>query len=682
MKQSYPICLIIFVSLLLFSQRTPVYAERGLPCTWANQLYLPWFQQAAGPTITGLIAPQQPPAAPRPLARSASPLALTPDDQELWVVNPDAGSVTVVATGTQQKVAEISIGGEPWSLAMAPTGERLYVLDRAQGRLVVLDRNSRQIVQQIRVDGEAGMVVLSPSGAYAFVTSAAASAVLAIDTTTLAIVQRWPVAPLPHALAMSNDGDGDDWDETIVITHLTPASRPGGQEATDDGRQGLVTLLRPCAASPVTVAPLLPDAHGFPTLLTSVAIFEQRAWVALQRASPALPNSLTQTLFAATVTVDLTTQQEDPTLALPLNDQTIFGSPINNPWAVALAPDGRYLYLVAAGSDLVEVIDIRQPDAPQLVKFLPVGRNPRGIVLNRAGDRAYVLNFLSRSVTVLDLTTRQTIGEVNVTAETLTPTVLLGKILFNNATNPKLSRGGWIACASCHPDGGTDNITWIFPDGPRQTPPLWNATQTLPWHWSAALDEAQDVESTVEAIQHGLGLAPGVEPPLLGPVNTSRSTDLDALAAYLEADIRLPTLSLLAPDSSTIAAGRQLFLQQGCPVCHGGLHWTASQMPGPAGTLDPDANGMVDGVLRQVGTMNPQDIRGATGFDPPALLGAALTAPYLHDGSRASLEAIIRSGHPQAATPTTLTTEEVTQLALFLQSIDKETEPFVAPTPP
>jgi len=164
--------------------------------------------------------------------------------------------------------------------------------------------------------------------------------------------------------------------------------------------------------------------------------------------------------------------------------------------------------------------------------------------------------------------------------------------------------------------------------------------------------------------------------------SAARTPTLDALAAYLEADIRLPTLSLLAPDSSTIAAGRQLFLQQGCPVCHGGLHWTASQMPGPAGTLDPDANGMVDGVLRQVGTMNPQDIRGATGFDPPALLGAALTAPYLHDGSRASLEALIHSGHPQAATPTTLTTEEVTQLALFLQSIDNETEPFVAPTPP
>jgi len=678
MKKCYLFCLMIIVSLLLFSQRSSVYAESGLRCHGPYQIYLPWLQQEGRTTTTHTIT-----AASPPNALSASPLALTPDEQELWVVNPDAGSVTIIATATQQMLAELPTGGEPWSVAIAPDGASVYVLDRAQGRLLAFDRRRRQITYTVAVGGEPGMVALLPSGAYAFVTSAATEEVIAIDTATFTIAHRWPVAVNPHALAISNDGDGDDWDETIVITHLTAVQRPGGIEATNDGRQGQVTLLRPCASTPVTPVPLLPDANGFPSLLTSVAIFEQRAWVALQRASPALPNSVTQTLFAATVTVNLPEQQEEPALALPLNDQTIFGSPINNPWAIAFAPDGSRLYVVAAGSDLVEVIDLRRPAAPQLVGFLPVGCNPRGIVLNQAGDRGYVMNFLSRSVTVLDLKTLQGTGEIETTAETLASDVLLGKILFNNATNPKLSRGGWIACASCHPDGGTDNITWIFPDGPRQTPPLWNATRTLPWHWSAALDEAQDVESTFEEIQHGLGLAPGVEPPLLGAVNAGRSTDLDAVAAYLDADIRLPTLSTQAPNTSTIAAGRQLFIQQGCPACHGGRHWTTSQMPGPAGTLDPDGNGMVDGVLRQVGTANAQDLRGATGFDPPALLGVAFTAPYLHDGSAVTLEALLRSGHPRPpTTPITLSEEEVIQLAAFVHSIDSQTAPVLPPVTP
>ena len=35
---------------------------------------------------------------------------------------------------------------------------------------------------------------------------------------------------------------------------------------------------------------------------------------------------------------------------------------------------------------------------------IPVGRNPRGIVINNADTRAYVMNYISRDVTVLDLT--------------------------------------------------------------------------------------------------------------------------------------------------------------------------------------------------------------------------------------------------------------------------------------
>lgn len=55
---------------------------------------------------------------------------------------------------------------------------------------------------------------------------------------------------------------------------------------------------------------------------------------------------------------------------------------------------------------------------------------------------------------------------------------------------------------------------------------------------------------------------------------------------------------------------------------------------------------MIDAVLRDVGTATPLDVRGATGFDPPSLLGVGLTAPYLHDGSRSTLEDLIAAGHP------------------------------------
>jgi hypothetical protein len=100
-------------------------------------------------------------------------------------------------------------------------------------------------------------------------------------------------------------------------------------------------------------------------------------------------------------------------------------------------------------------------------------------------------------------------------------------------------------------------------------------------------------------------------------------------------------------------------------------------MPGPAGTLDPDGNGMLDAVLRKVGTLNPRDVRGATGFDPPSLLNAGLTAPYLHDGSMPALGALLASGHPDPlGSGNGLDNEEIAALAVFLRSIGPATPPF------
>jgi cytochrome c553 len=318
-------------------------------------------------------------------------------------------------------------------------------------------------------------------------------------------------------------------------------------------------------------------------------------------------------------------------------------------------------------------VDVSDPAAPRLVKFLPTGANPRGMALSADGSTGYVLDYLGRSITVLDLVQLERVATIPVTDETLDPEVLRGKILFHNASNPRISGQSWVSCASCHGDGGTDSVTWIFPDGPRQTPPLWNSVETGPFHWSAALDELHDVEDTIHMQQHGLGLAPGADPPLLGPPNAGRSADLDALAAFMARGIRVPAVPQPPTD---LARGRSLFMSAGCASCHGGPHWTTSAMPGPAGTLDPDGNGMVDSVLRDVGTVNPRDLRGATGFDVPSLLGVGQTAPYLHDGTYWTLEALLASGHPDPeGDGNGLTEDEIQALSAFLRAIGPGTEP-------
>src|SRR5204863_6517485 len=117
----------------------------------------------------------------------------------------------------------------------------------------------------------------------------------------------------------------------------------------------------------------------------------------------------------------------------------------------------------------------------------------------------FVHNFLSRDVAVYD--TRQLVASsgfaprllqrVPTTAtEPLSADVLRGKQLFYLARDPRIDRDGYIACASCHLDGGHDGRTWDFTDrgeGLRNTIPLVGRAGMGHGrvHWTANVDEIQ-----------------------------------------------------------------------------------------------------------------------------------------------------------------------------------------------
>ena len=360
-------------------------------------------------------------------------------------------------------------------------------------------------------------------------------------------------------------------------------------------------------------------------------------------------------------------------LTLDLNDPA-FSSPVNFPRAVALSPDGGTAYLALAGSDAVMGVDLRDPAGLKLLGFWPTGANPRGIVVDTSGEVGYVMNYLSRDVSVLDLrdtSARREQARVPVAGEVLDPVTLRGKTLFNNASDPRLSRLGWISCASCHPGGGADGTTWLTPDGPRQTMPLWRLAGTAPFHASATRDEVQDFEHDIEGVMAGSGLAPGLPPAELGAPSSGLSPDLDALAHYVLHGIRAPNAP---PAGEAAERGRLVFASAGCDTCHGGPAWTKSALPGPVGTLGLDGAKEVSDVLVDVGTFDPaRDVLGASGFDVPSLLGIGSSAPYLHDGSAATLFDVL--ANPLHA-PAGLSAEERADLVAFLESIDERTAPF------
>ncbi len=185
-----------------------------------------------------------------------------------------------------------------------------------------------------------------------------------------------------------------------------------------------------------------------------------------------------------------------------------------------------------------------------------------------------------------------------------------------------LDTGGAIACASCHPEGGDDGHVWTFAARRAvRTQALEGAIGIAPYH------RAGDVRS-FEALMRDLEAQMDIPP--LGPAHVG------AAERWLS---RLPApASGPARDAEAIARGRAVFDEVGCASCHAG----------------------------ELGTDGRLHVLGGAAWKTPALRGVALRAPYLHDGSAATLEEALTlaPGHGAAE----LTSESLRDLVAYLAS--------------
>src|SRR5690606_22966187 len=135
--------------------------------------------------------------------------------------------------------APISVGVEPWAVAVTPNGA-VVVMNRAGASLTVI-RDGRRT--DLEVGTEPGGLALSPTGRLAFVTLSSDAAVAIVDLDRLEVVGRVPLGAQPWAIAVTDDGDADDLDEKVVVTHRIARLRAGGSEGTDDGKEGWLTTV-------------------------------------------------------------------------------------------------------------------------------------------------------------------------------------------------------------------------------------------------------------------------------------------------------------------------------------------------------------------------------------------------------------------------------------------------------
>jgi DNA-binding beta-propeller fold protein YncE len=317
------------------------------------------------------------------------------------------------------------------------------------------------------------------------------------------------------------------------------------------------------------------------------------------------------------------------------------------PRSAAVSPSGDALYVTCLGTDALLELDTRGLDPSQLERrrwAMPAG--PTGVAVDDRGGRAVVWSQFDRQIAVVDLAGSAEPRQVAATAPGAKAMIasgeLWGRRLFHAVGDRRISGDGR-ACASCHPDGREDALTWSTPEGPRQTIMLAGRIDgSAPYGWMGAHADLKVHIGTTLGRLGGMGL----------PDNQSTFDDLDALAAYVRV-MPAPTLAGARVDAeraAQIERGSAIFhaSRQGCATCH-------------VGGDDTDA------TTHDIGSAVSAD--RDVPFDTPSLRFVGGTAPYFHDGRYATLDALLvgadgRMGHTLA-----LSKQDARSLRAYLEQL-------------
>ena len=319
--------------------------------------------------------------------------------------------------------------------------------------------------------------------------------------------------------------------------------------------------------------------------------------------------------------------------------------------AAAFSPRGDFLFVAMLGVESVEVLDAYT--LQRVGAFGSVCRGPDGLWAAPEEDVLWVSCGLSRELVGLSLSdlsaVQKEVARIDLRpggAEVLDPEVLLGKQLFHRSADVRMTRSGYIACAMCHLDGDDDRRVWDFTDrgeGMRNTISMLGRAGEAhgPIHWSGNFDEVQDFENDIRRSFGGEGFLSdehwAATSDVLGDPKAGLSEELDALAAYsrsLDTFPRSPFRAETGAPTSEGQAGAQVFADAGCPACHPAPRYTDSAFLGPGEPLLHDVGTLTESSGDRLG-------EELLGLDTPTLRGVWATAPYLHDGSAATLSEVL-----------------------------------------
>ncbi len=545
---------------------------------------------------------------------SPSPTALCSTPTHVYVAVSGTGELLELAGKDAMPARSWSLDTRLGACAVSKDHKYLFVTeDSPEGKVRVIDlRGGSASPRSFAAGHHPSALALSPAGDTLFVARRFEGSVACYSTKAGKLLREIQVGRELSALALTPDAG------TLVVASLLPKGA-----ATEDHVAAEVFLLRADSLTVETTITLPNGSTGVRGLaLSPDGSMAYVAHILARHQQPATRIERGWMNTNAISVIDLVSQKWIGTALL---DELERGAA--NPWGVACSQEGKWLCVTHAGSHELSLIDREALDAAlradteheavNNLNFLRTLRHrlslpvsgPRALTLQ--GNTAWIAGYFSDSLCQVTLDTRTLTPATPLHAGPPPPVSLerQGEEAFHDATRCFQT---WQSCSSCHPDARVDALNWdLMNDGlgnPKNTKSMLQAHQTAPAMW---LGVRQNYEVAVRA---------GFKHIQFSAVSEETCK---AVEAYIQAltPVQSPHLRKGAPSPAALR-GKAHFATLGCATCH----------PAPLYT---------DCRPYDLGTLAGQDTGRTT--DTPGLVELWRTAPYLHDGSAATLRDVLVS---------------------------------------
>ena len=583
-------------------------------------------------------------------------IVVSENGQRLFVTAQDGDALLVIDTESEQVIVQIPVGEFPHSIVLSEDEKTAYVSNQWSYNIYAIDLIENEVKDTLQAGtGPAGMY--RDSNNLLYVVNTYSSDLSIIDLKTGLETRRLMAGNRPMSIALTPDEKKAiiSSRRTIPVSNRTAPQTELTVANTENRR--------------ITERKYFTSAH----IMENVAVTPQGdlAITTLIRPKNLVPSVQIEHGWMINHGIGIMELKENGRMAQFLLDEPNKFYP--DPFDVVISPDGKRAYISHSGADIVSVVDLEvirellieasEEDlltwsnhlgisSKYVIARIPTGSNPKGLALSPDGSKLYVAERFADNIGVISTESFETLSKIDLGGPEKITITRKGAQLFSNASHTFHEQ---YSCYTCHPDGHEDGLVYDLTGSGgdlANVQTLRDLEGTSPFKWNG--------NNVSVYMQCGMRFSKFVT-----RTESFSPENLDALVAYIMRDLTHPPNPYQQPDGKLTQAqerGKELFeraysntgdlipVSNRCITCHSGPNFT--------NRLVSDVGSGVDGDRYQV-------------FDSPNLNNVHESAPYLHDGSAATLEEIWTkfNPHDEHGVANDMTKDQLNDLIEYLKTL-------------